>query len=57
MAEIVGQLEGAVTFAPSEIAFVSLLAGNLSLSDPPTGEPHVAGKVWSNNGVLTVSAG
>ena len=31
--------------------------GGLILSSTPTADPHVAGQVWSNSGVLTLSAG
>lgn len=29
----------------------------LSFPDIPTADPAIAGRIWSNNGVLTVSAG
>lgn len=32
-------------------------AGGLIASGLPTADPHVAGQVWSNGGVLTVSVG
>lgn len=32
-------------------------AGNLKVQNIPTADPHVAGAVWNNSGVLTVSAG
>lgn len=32
-------------------------SGNLVLASVPTADPHVAGTVWSNAGVLTLSAG
>lgn len=32
-------------------------AGELSFPNIPTADPHVAGQVWANAGVLTVSAG
>lgn len=31
--------------------------GTVILSGLPTSDPNVAGQVWSNSGVLTVSAG
>ena len=32
-------------------------SGIVIFSGLPTADPHVAGQVWSNSGVLTVSAG
>lgn len=34
-----------------------VMSGDLTLSGIPTSDPVVAGAVWSNSGVLTVSAG
>jgi hypothetical protein len=36
---------------------VRLAAKKLTVPQIPTADPHVAGQVWSNSGVLTVSAG
>lgn len=32
-------------------------AGTVIFSGLPTADPHVVGQLWSNSGVLTVSAG
>lgn len=32
-------------------------AGNMILTNVPTADPHVVGALWSNAGVLTLSAG
>ena len=32
-------------------------SGTVILSNLPTANPNVAGQIWSNSGVLTVSAG
>lgn len=36
---------------------VVIANGVLTVAHIPTADPHVAGQVYSNNGVLTVSAG
>lgn len=38
-------------------ALGSVLGASINASALPTADPHVAGRVWSNSGVLTVSAG
>lgn len=53
---------GASTTAQDEIALGTALhttkiAGKLNMVGIATTDPQVAGQVWSNNGVLTVSAG
>lgn len=32
-------------------------SGTVTLSNLPVADPNVAGQIWSNSGVLTVSAG
>ncbi len=34
-----------------------VVSGNATMSGLPTADPHVVGRLWSNSGVLTVSAG
>lgn len=43
--------------SPTYAIFGSTLAAALDASALPTSDPHVAGRVWSNSGVLTKSAG
>jgi len=47
----VNSTTGAVTVT------ASINGGTVSLPNLPTADPHVAGQVWNNAGVLTVSAG
>lgn len=44
---------GAVTLTST----VSMSNASLTLSAIPTADPHVAGRVWANVGILTISAG
>lgn len=52
---------GAVTVTSTLGASTSITnltaSGTVILSGIPTADPHVAGQLWSNAGVLTVSAG
>ena len=43
--------------ADSGVSVASPSYRTLTLTNLPTADPHVAGQVWSNGGVLTVSAG
>lgn len=40
-----------------DVKGTTTLEGTLTTSGLPTADPHVAGQVWKNSGVLTVSAG
>jgi len=40
-----------------EVVFTVNTAGHVIVSGIPTADPHVVGALWSNSGVLTVSAG
>jgi hypothetical protein len=49
---------GSNTFNATDPGAGSLsVQGNLNLPGLPTSDPHVAGRVWSNSGVMSVSAG
>ena len=53
---------GAVTVnatygASATVANLTASGGVVILSNLPTANPNVAGQIWSNSGVLTVSAG
>ena len=52
---------GAVTVNSTYGANASVVnlaaSGTVILSNLPTANPNVAGQIWSNSGVLTVSAG
>ncbi len=53
---------GAVTVAATygasaTVANLTSTGGVVILSGLPTANPNVAGQIWSNSGVLTVSAG
>jgi len=53
---------GAVTVnatygASATVANLTSTGGVVILSGLPTANPNVAGQIWSNSGVLTVSAG
>ena len=52
---------GAVTVTATFGAATSITdltaSGTVILSGLPTADPHVVGQLWSNSGVLTVSAG
>jgi hypothetical protein len=54
-----GGFEGPVGgLAPNTVAATTLTTSStVTMSGLPTSDPHVAGRVWSNGGVLTVSAG
>ena len=55
---ITGNVTGAVaatTLAAS--GAVSLTNATISMTALPTADPLVAGRLWNNSGVLTVSAG
>jgi hypothetical protein len=58
----VGAVSGAVTGAVaattlSASGVVSLTNASISMTALPTSDPLVAGRLWNNSGVLTVSAG
>lgn len=58
----IGAVTGAVTGAVaattlSASGVVSLTNASISMTALPTSDPTVAGRLWSNAGVLTVSAG
>jgi hypothetical protein len=36
---------------------LNVTGGTVIMLDLPTADPHVVGQLWSNSGVLTVSAG
>lgn len=53
---------GAVTVtstlgAATAVTSLSVSGGTVILTSLPTADPHVVGQLWSNAGVLTVSAG
>jgi len=43
--------------ASATIANLTASGTVISLANLPTSDPNVAGRVWSNSGVLTLSAG
>lgn len=43
--------------ASATIANLTATGTVISLANLPTSDPNVAGRVWSNSGVLTLSAG
>lgn len=45
------------TFAAATVIEDLTASGTVILSGLPTSDPSVAGQLWSNSGVLTVSAG
>ncbi|HEX5499561.1 MAG TPA: hypothetical protein VFX03_10055, partial [Thermomicrobiales bacterium] len=45
------------TYLTRAAAGVVAFNGTIQMASVPTADPHVAGRVWSNGGVLTVSAG
>jgi hypothetical protein len=45
------------TGAVSMTGTVSLTNASVSMTNLPTADPHVIGRIWSNSGVMTVSAG
>jgi hypothetical protein len=45
------------TFAAATVIEDLTASGTIILSGLPTSDPSVAGQLWSNSGVLTVSAG
>lgn len=47
---------GANTPAPATVTDLTT-SGTVILSGLPTSDPSVAGQLWNNSGVLTVSAG
>ena len=49
--DVTGDVTGAVT------ATTITASGAIIFSGLPTSDPSVAGQLWSNSGVLTVSAG
>ena len=49
--DVTGDVSGAVT------ATTITASGAIIFSGLPTSDPSVAGQLWSNSGVLTVSAG
>ena len=58
----VGAVAGAVTGAVAATTLsasgaVSLTNAVISIPNLPTADPLVAGQLWNNSGVLTVSAG
>lgn len=57
--DITGNITGDVTGNVSgEVSATDLSAsGVVIFSDLPTSDPSVAGQLWSNTGVVTVSAG
>ncbi len=45
------------TWWTAPIGLGAVVPNPVFLSDLPTADPHVAGRVWANSGVLTISAG
>ncbi len=45
------------TVGPATSVNTLTVSGTVILSGLPTANPNVAGAIWSNSGVLTVSAG
>lgn len=53
-----GDISGAVTATTlTTTGTVTIDGTTVIISDLPTSDPAVAGQLWSNSGVLTVSAG
>ena len=50
---------GGVTIWPFDVLVpgLEIVQGRLAVPNIPTADPHVVNQVWSNSGVLTVSAG
>ena len=46
-----------VDIASGAQSTTTIASGNIMMSSLPTSDPSVAGKLWSNSGVVTVSAG
>jgi len=46
-----------VDIASGAQSTTTIASGNIMMSNLPTSDPSVAGKLWSNSGVVTVSAG
>lgn len=55
--EVFAQLGFAGATSNLTVAGNLSVAGTVTASALPTADPHVAGEIWSNSGVLTVSAG
>lgn len=54
----VGNVAGAVVATSiTAVGAVSLTNAVISMPNLPTSDPAVAGQLWNNSGVLTVSAG
>ena len=54
----VGAVTGAVAATTlTTTGTVTINGTTIIISDLPTSDPSVAGQLWSNSGVLTVSAG
>ena len=54
----VGDITGAVVATTvTTTGTVTINGTTIIISDLPTSDPSVAGQLWSNSGVLTVSAG
>ncbi len=55
--DISGLIEGDTTLDTLQVNGDLTITGNLNLPGIPSADPLVAGRVWSNLGILTVSAG
>ena len=48
---------GALVFDTSTATKLTTTGANVVLTGVPTADPHVAGALWANSNVLTLSAG
>ena len=55
--DITGDLTGDVTAATASTGTLTITGTSFIFANVPTEDPNVAGAIWSNSGVLTVSAG
>lgn len=52
-----GTVTTTATLGPATSVNTLAVSGTVILSGLPTSDPNVAGAIWANTGVLTVSAG
>lgn len=55
--DITGDLTGDVTAATTSTGTLTITGTSFIFANVPDSDPNVAGAIWSNSGVLTVSAG
>lgn len=56
-AEDVTMAKAATITGPLTVAGLVTLSSNVDMTNIPTSDPSVAGRLWANTGVLTVSSG